>query len=146
MSFLFLCALVCNLFFLVIILTRLRSLSIEVSVAPCYVPSDFTAMPVTTRSRARYLQNISRECSISSSPGSSENNSSSPLPSKVTSTCNYSTTTLLEYDTPTVNSSESVKSTIGNSSIASSSLEFENTSEIPKFQMENRLLLQSYHN
>jgi len=94
-------------------------------------------MPVTTRSQARYLQNISHECSISSLPGSSENNSSSPLPSKVTSNCNYGTTTLLEHDTPIVNSFESVKRTIVNSSIALSSLKFENTSEISKFQMEN---------
>jgi hypothetical protein len=55
----------------------------------------------------------------------------------VTSNCNYSTTTLLEHDTPTVNSSDSDKRTIINSSIASSSLKFENTSEISKFQMEN---------
>jgi len=58
-SFLFLHTLVCNLFFLVIIITSLRSISIAVSVAPCYVPSDFPVMPVTTRSQARYLQNIS---------------------------------------------------------------------------------------
>ncbi len=137
MSFLFLRTLVCNLFSLVIRITSLRSISIAVSVAPCYVPSDFPVMPVTTRLQARYLQNISHECSISSSPGSSENNSSSSLPSKVTSNCNYSTTTLLEHDTPIVNSFESVKRTIINSSIASSSLKFENTSEISKFQMEN---------
>jgi hypothetical protein len=137
MSFLFLRALVCNLFFLVIILTRLRSLFIKVSVAPCYVPSDFPTMPVTTRSQARYLQNISHECSIFSSPGSLVNNPSSLLSPAATSTCNYNPTTLLGHDTPTVNSSEFAKSTIVHSSIASSSLEFENPSEISKFQIEN---------
>jgi hypothetical protein len=90
MIFFFSCDFVCSLRLLIVnLLTLLLLLNLTVSVAPRYIPSTASTMPVTTRSQSKRLQNDTRVHSFSTTLGSPL----SLVASTTTTECNLTTTT-----------------------------------------------------
>jgi DNA uptake protein ComE-like DNA-binding protein len=79
---------------LVLYLTIITSIYSEISVAPCYVPSSYLIMPVTTRLQAKRSLGHCEDHLITSSLGSFTS-----LPTSTMPTCNISTTTSSTIDT-----------------------------------------------
>jgi hypothetical protein len=80
---------------LVLYLTIITSIYSEISVVPCYVPSSYLIMPVTTRLQAKRSLGRCEDHLITSSLGSFTSLPTSRMP-----TCNISTTT-----SPTIDAS-----------------------------------------
>jgi hypothetical protein len=79
---------------LVLYLTIITSIYSEISVVPCYVPSSYLIMPVTTRLQAKRSLGRCEDHLITSSLGSFTSLPTSRMP-----TCNISTTTSPTIDT-----------------------------------------------
>jgi len=105
--------LVCSLRqLLVLYLSFVTLLTFGVRVAPCYVPSISSFMPVTTRSQSKRLNNVNRDHSFYSTLGSSLSSRMSATFSEcnlttttavTVSSCNNNTTTSSPLDISTIN-------------------------------------------
>jgi len=105
--------LVCSLRqLLVLYLSFVTLLTFGVRVAPCYVPSTSSFMPVTTRSQSKRLNNVNRDHSFYSTLGSSLSSRMSATFSEcnlttttavTVSSCNNNTTTSSHLDISTIN-------------------------------------------
>jgi hypothetical protein len=127
-----------NLSCLVIFLTIVRIYSSYISVVPHYASSDFLPMPVTIRSQARKLQNtLHHECSITSSLGSSVSRPKQSNTTLAVSPFIPTTTTSSTIDPSSTSLCDHVNVINPNRSIGISSLEFETTTTISKFQTSN---------
>jgi len=90
MIFFFSNDLVCSLRLLLVIYLSFSTITtFRVRVAPCYVPSTYYSMPVTTRSQSKHLQNVNRVHSFSTTLGWPL----SLMTSTTTSVCNLTMTT-----------------------------------------------------